>query len=55
MSSQDVDAEGYEEKCSICGTVLKIGQGRFRMADQVLCIDCYYKRYPRTISKEEQE
>ncbi|GEM_PF-3238485 len=44
--------ENIEEECSVCGKVLKVGQGRFRMADLVLCIDCYYIRHQRDTAND---
>ena len=52
MNNQLIDADDIEEKCSICGSVLKMGQGRFRTPDQVLCIDCYSRFHPADKSNE---
>ena len=47
--------DNIEEKCSICGKILEKDDGRFRMVDQVLCIDCYYKRDPPATTKDKND
>jgi len=55
MSSQNYDTDGYEEKCSICERVLKKGEGRFRMSDQVLCLECHDANRPPVILEVEKK
>jgi len=31
----------HDEKCSMCGNILKEGDGRFRKPDSVYCIECH--------------
>ncbi len=44
--NQTFEAEYIEEACSTCGRLLKKSAGRFRMIDEVYCMNCYYRRNP---------
>ena len=49
------DHDNYEEKCSVCGSPLKKGDGRFRTSDKVYCISCYYKLCNRQYDEDEEK